>query len=171
MAQYHPDVAALSWLIGAWAGSGHIDEPGSTAPRTLRQELTISHDGRPFLLHHSRTWLVDEDGVEGEPAATEVGFWRPLPNNEAELLLADPEGHLQMWAGKVEVTGLVNAAITGARVELSTDVVFSAPGAARIDRGSRMYGLIEGRLAWVYDIQPEGGSMQSVLWAQLVRQS
>ena len=42
------------------------------------QELNISHDGRPFLIHWSRTWRLDADGQRVEPLAMESGFWRPM---------------------------------------------------------------------------------------------
>jgi hypothetical protein len=81
------------------------------------QELNISHDGRPFLIHWSRTWRLDDDGQRVEPLAMESGFWRPMPDNEVELLLNHPTGISETWYGKVTVTGIVNAEITGARVE------------------------------------------------------
>ena len=50
MADYHPDLAHLSWLIGEWEGDGYIDYPSMDGKVSFRQELNITHDGRPFLL-------------------------------------------------------------------------------------------------------------------------
>lgn len=125
------------------------------------QELSISHDGRPFLTHWSRTWRLDENGERIEPLAMESGFWRPLPNNEVEFLLAHPTGIMESWFGKVTVTGIVNAQITGARVELKTDAIVRTSTAKEITAGERLYGLVDGNLGWVYDMAAEGIPMKS----------
>lgn len=125
------------------------------------QELSISHDGRPFLIHWSRTWRLDENGERVEPLAMESGFWRPLPNNEVELLLSHPTGISETWFGKVTVTGIVNAQITGARVELKTDAIVRTTTAKEITGGERLYGLVDGNLGWVYDMAAVGVPMKS----------
>lgn len=125
------------------------------------QELSISHDGRPFLTHWSRTWRLNENGERIEPLAMESGFWRPLPNNEVEFLLAHPTGIMESWFGKVTVTGIVNAQITGARVELKTDAIVRTSTAKEITAGERLYGLVDGNLGWVYDMAAEGIPMKS----------
>ena len=125
------------------------------------QELSISHDGRPFLIHWSRTWRLDENGEQVEPLAMESGFWRPLPNNEVELLLSHPTGISETWFGKVTVTGIVNAQITGARVELKTDAIVRTTTAKEVTGGERLYGLVDGNLGWVYDMAAVGVSMKS----------
>lgn len=125
------------------------------------QELSISHDGRPFLIHWSRTWRLDENGEREEPLAMESGFWRPLPNNEVELLLSHPTGISETWFGKVTVTGIVNAQITGARVELKTDAIVRTTSAKEVTGGERLYGLVDGNLGWVYDMAAVGVPMKS----------
>ena len=112
----------LSWLIGTWVGVGVGGYP--TVPEfQFGQEVTFATDGRPFLSYWSRTWLLDGDGNQVRPLATEVGFWRPRPDNHCELLLAHPTGYAEVWVGEITVTGIENATITGARAELTTDVV------------------------------------------------
>ena len=125
------------------------------------QELSISHDGRPFLIHWSRTWRLDENGERVEPLAMESGFWRPLPNNAVELLLSHPTGISETWFGKVTVTGIVNAQITGARVELKTDAIVRTTTAKEVTGGERLYGLVDGNLGWVYDMAAVGVPMKS----------
>lgn len=125
------------------------------------QELSISHDGRPFLIHWSRTWRLDENGERVEPLAMESGFWRPLANNEVELLLSHPTGISETWFGKVTVTGIVNAQITGARVELKTDAIVRTTTAKEVTGGERLYGLVDGNLGWVYDMAAVGVPMKS----------
>jgi hypothetical protein len=125
------------------------------------QELNISHDGRPFLIHWSRTWRLDESGERVESLAVESGFWRPLPDNEVELLLTHPTGISESWYGKVTVTGIVNAQITGARVELKTDAIMRTSTAKEVTGGERLYGLVDGHIGWVYDMAAVGMPMKS----------
>lgn len=125
------------------------------------QELSITHDGRPFLIHWSRTWELDSNGERVRPRAMEAGFWRPRPNNEFEFLLAHPTGFLESWFGKVTVTGIENAVITGARAELDTDAIVRTESAKEVTAGKRLYGLVEGNLAWVYDMAAEGVPLAS----------
>lgn len=154
-------MAHLSWLIGTWVGVGVVGFPTMESDIQVGQELSISHDGRPFLIHWSRTWQLDDDGERVAPLAIESGFWRPTPDNECELLLAHPTGILESWFGKTTVTGIVDAQITGARVELKSDAIVRTQSAKEINAGQRMYGLVEEKLAWVYDMAIPGTEMSS----------
>ena len=142
-------------------GVGVVGYPTMDGDIQVGQELNISHDGRPFLIHWSRTWRLDENGERIEPLAMESGFWRPLPDNEVELLLTHPTGISESWYGKVTVTGIVNAEITGARVELKTDAIRRTSPAKEVTGGERLYGLVEGHIGWVYDMAALGVPMKS----------
>ena len=157
----HADLAPLSWLVGTWVGVGVVGYPSMESDIQVGQELSIHSDGRPFLIHWSRTWELDDQGERVRPLALESGFWRPRPNNEVELLLAHPTGFLESWFGKVTITGLENAAITGARVELKTDAILRTSSAKVVDAGERIYGLVDGNIGWVYDMAAEGQTMKS----------
>jgi hypothetical protein len=169
MADYHPELAHLSWLIGNWSGFGVVGYPSMPSDIQVHQELSITHDGRPFLTHFSRTWELGADGERVRPLATEAGFWRPRPDNKVEFLLAHPTGFLELWLGKVEVTGIVDAVITGARVQLDTDAIVRTESAKDLSAGQRLYGLVNGDLAWVYDMKAMGHEMQSHSSFQLKR--
>ena len=148
----------LSWLIGTWVGVGVGGYP--TVPEfQFGQEVTFATDGRPFLSYWSRTWLLDGDGNQVRPLATEVGFWRPRPDNHCELLLAHPTGYAEVWVGEITVTGIENATITGARAELTTDVVARTESAKDYSSGTRLYGLVDGELLWRYDMEAVGHPM------------
>ena len=75
-----------------------------------------------------------------------------------------------MWVGKVEVTGIENAVITGARAELDTDAIVRTESAKEVNAGKRLYGLVNGDLAWVYDMAAEGQKLASHISAQLKKQ-
>ena len=55
----HPDLNPLAWMIGTWRGNGHGEYPG-TERFDFQQEVTFSHDGRPFLTYFSRSWIINE---------------------------------------------------------------------------------------------------------------
>ena len=93
--------------------------------------------------------------------------WRPSPDNGAELLLAHPTGYAEVWLGTVTVTGIVDARITGARVELHSDVVARTDTAKEYSGGSRLYGLVEGELLWAFDMAAVGQPLASHLSARL----
>ncbi|MDO5629945.1 MAG: FABP family protein [Mobilicoccus sp.] len=156
----HPQIAPLGWMIGRWEGVGVVGYPDMES-RNIGQELTISHDGRPFLEVSSRTWQLDESGGLEKPLAREVGFFRVLENGEIELLLAHPTGIVEMYAGEREKDRPV--------LNLRTDGVMRSPAAREYTAASRMYGLVEGKLMWVMDMAAEGHPLTSHISVQLSR--
>jgi THAP4-like, heme-binding beta-barrel domain len=155
-----PPLVPLAWLIGVWQGAGVGGYP--TVPDfQFGQEIAFTHDGRPFLAYTSRSWLLDEQGEQVRPLARESGFWRPHSDGVLEVSLAHPTGYAELWIGTV----------TGPRVELSTDVVVRTSAAKEYTAGHRLYGLVEGDLAWAYDMAAVGHPLQSHLSARLKRVS
>ena len=162
------DLRPLSWLIGRWVGVGTGQYPTIEDFR-FGQEVVFSTDGRPFLSYLSRSWLLDDDGARVRPLASEAGFWRPRPDNEIEVMLAHPTGYAEEWLGTLEVTSITDAVITGARAELRTDVVTRSPSAKEYSQGHRLYGLVEGRLLWTFDMSAVGQPLVNHLAASLNR--
>ncbi|MBI1378319.1 MAG: DUF1794 domain-containing protein [Frankiales bacterium] len=156
----------LSWLIGTWVGVGVGGYPTIEEFR-FGQEVSFSTDGRPFLSYVSRSWLLDDEGERVRPTATEMGFWRPRPDNQVEVLLAHPTGYSEVWVGSVTVTGILDARITGARAELHTDVVARTESAKEYTSGTRLYGLVDGELLWRYDMAAVGQPLAAHLSATL----
>jgi hypothetical protein len=155
----HPDLAPLAFLLGRWQGAGVVGYP-TIESRQFGQEISFSHNGKPFLAYVSRSWLLDEDGALGRSLATETGFWRPQPEGRVEVLLAHPTGITEIYLGEV----------TGTRVELSTDVVARTSSAKEVTAGHRLYGLVGTDLAYAYDMAAMGHPLQPHLSAQLKRQ-
>jgi hypothetical protein len=153
-----PALAPLAWLIGEWEGAGVVGYPTIESAH-FGQEITVTHDGRPFLEWQSRTWLLDEQGNKVRPLARELGFWRPLENNEVELLLTHPTGIVEMYHGTT----------SPAKIELRTDSVVRSPHAKEYNAGARMYGLVNSNLLWVMDMAAMGQPLQSHVSAELKR--
>ncbi|MEY2634457.1 MAG: hypothetical protein RIS75_397 [Actinomycetota bacterium] len=151
LAGVHRDIAHMSWLVGTWTGFGEGQYPTTEAFR-YEEVVQFATDGRPFLEYRSMTWIVDEDNKRIKPAHTESGYWRPAPDNGIEALIAHPLGYSELWLGQVEVTELVNARITGARLTMHADAIIASPTAKSLQSGTRMYGLVNGELLMTYDM-------------------
>lgn len=164
-----PDpLTPLSWLLGSWVGVGVGGYP-TIEDFHFGQEVSFSTDGRPFLSYWSRTWLLDDQGNQIKPLAMETGFWRPQPDNQVEVVLAHPTGYAEVWVGDITVTEIVDAQITGARVELRTDVIARTVTAKEYSAGHRLFGLVQGDLLWAYDMAAAGQPLTAHVSARLKR--
>ncbi len=148
----------LAWLIGRWEGAGVVGYPTIESAQ-FGQEIDVTHDGRPFLEWHSRTWLLDEQGGKVRPLATELGFWRPQENGDVELLLTHPTGIVEMYYGTVD----------GPKIELHTDGVLRSPHAKEYTAASRLYGLVNSNLMYAMDMAAVGQPLQSHVSGELKR--
>lgn len=164
----HPDCVPLAFLLGTWTGAGVGGYP-TIESFNFGQEVEFSYTaGKPFLKYESRSWLLDEDGNQVRPLASESGYWRPQARTEEngtagttrtqlEVVLAHPTGISEIWVGEAD----------GAKVELRTDVVARTETAKEYTAGHRLYGLVQGDLLWAFDMAAMGHPMQSHLSAQL----
>jgi hypothetical protein len=155
-----PVLAPVAWLVGRWEGVGIVGYPTIESVH-FGQEIICSHDGRPFLEWHSRTWLLGPDGEKLRPLATELGFWRVLDNGEIELLLTHPTGVIEMYVGHRDPDKPA--------LQLRTDGVLRSPAAKEYNAGARQYGLASSELLWVMDMAAVGQSLQSHVSARLKR--
>jgi hypothetical protein len=156
----HPDLMSLVWLIGTWRGKGRGEYPNIPGFE-FAQEVSFNHDGREFLNHFFRSWIIDENNEIVRPSHSEVGFWRVKENNVLEVLLAHNLGIAEGWVGVVK----------GAKIQLEMDRGYSSPSAPIVTAGSRLHGLVEGELFTSYDMAAQGRTLQAHLWSSLERQS
>ena len=156
----HPALASVRFLLGRWEGAGVVGYP-TIESANFGQEISFSHNGKPFLIYQSRTWLLASDGTIGRPLAMETGYWRPQDDGGLEVVLAHPTGITEIYLGQV----------TGTKVEMVTDAVARTATAKEVTAGRRLYGLIGGDLGWAYDMAAVGQPLQSHVSAQLKRVS
>jgi hypothetical protein len=152
------ELVPVGWLLGTWRGVGVGGYPTIEEFR-FSQEVTFSEVGKPYLHYLSRSWLLDDEGNEVRPLAQETGYWRPQPDGSVEVLLAHPTGFVEIWLGTVEP----------AKIELQTDVVARTDSAKAYVAGHRLYGLVDGKLLWAYDMAAVDQPLQPHLSATLQR--
>lgn len=159
-ADLHDACLALLPLIGVWRGEGEVVYP-TIESRHFGQQVTFAHDGRPFVFYESRAWLLDVDGKVIRPAAREVGWWRPGPDDTIELLLAQATGIIEIFYGEPR---------TQTSWELATDVTMRTSSAKDVSGAKRLYGLVNnGDLAYVEERAMMGQPLQPHTSAYLRR--
>jgi hypothetical protein len=154
----HPRVQPLRFLIGRWEGAGVLGYPTIESSR-YGEEMSFGHNGKPYLIYSTRTWLLDEQGKIIRPSHVECGFWRPQEDGTLEVVLAHHSGIVEIYYGQV----------TGTKVEMATDAVARTATAKEVTAGRRLYGLIGTDLGYAYDMAAMGQPLQSHLSAQLKR--
>ncbi|GAA3364819.1 FABP family protein [Saccharopolyspora gregorii] len=148
-------------LVGVWRGEGEASHPSLDESYRFLQQVTFAHDGRPFLYYESRAWRLDgEGGSVVEPAFREVGFWRPQPDDTIELLLVHSSGVSEMFFGQPRGK---------TTWELSTDAVIRTPTGEDATAASRLYGVVDGSLAYVEERATSEHELQPRLSAKLER--
>jgi hypothetical protein len=151
---------ALLPLVGVWRGSGTGVVAATAAEFTYKQQITFSHDGRPFLAYEARAWLVDTSGAVIRQAWRESGFWRRgAHEDDIEVVLASNTGLT------IQLAGLAG----DLRWELETSSVLSTPTAKLVDGEKRLYALIEDVLVYVTELAPAGQPFAAHLNARLTR--
>ncbi len=120
----HPDLGALTFLLGTWRGSGRGEYP-TIDPFRYDEEVVVEHVGDPYLLFAQSSWLSGDHA----PLPFERGFLRPgTEPREVELCLAHPLG----------LTEIAHGTLEGTSIDLSTA---SEGIVARTRSGSAVTGL------------------------------
>ncbi len=154
-------------LLGEWHGEGIRvgAAAGAAADHRFGQWIRFAHDGRDFLSYESRTWRIADDGTVGDPDLRESGFWRPRPGqddsgDEVELLVAHPEGLVEIYVGTARST---------TSWELASDVLARTPDHPDVTQAARLYGIVEGALMYAVDHAGPDGQLRPVMSARLER--
>ncbi|MEU4062437.1 FABP family protein [Streptomyces wedmorensis] len=157
----HELLAPVTGLLGTWVGRGRGQYPTLPEAFAYEQEVTFSHDGRPFLHYEARAWLVDGDGTPLRPAARESGWWRMKPDGGVEALITQPTGIAEIMVGRAE----------DGTIDLATHAVALAPTAKDVEATRRRYTLADdGTLDFVHDLAAVGQPLGHHLSARLRRE-
>lgn len=157
----HPLLEPLTGYLGTWAGRGRGGYPTLDEDFAYAQEVTFSHDGRPFLHYEARAWLLDAEGLPLRPAARESGWWRMQPDGRVEALITQPTGIAEILTGHADA---------GA-IDLTTHQVALTPTAKDVEASRRRYTLADDdTLDFVHDLAAVGHRLRHHLTAQLRRE-
>jgi THAP4-like, heme-binding beta-barrel domain len=116
-ADLHPDVAPLGFLLGRWAGEGEGRYP-TTASFGYGEEVTFSHIGKPYLAYAQRSWSLED----GRPLHAETGYWRCSAGERVELVVAHPNGLVEISEGTLRAMSIELASTTVARTGTAKEV-------------------------------------------------
>ncbi|PYY34741.1 MULTISPECIES: FABP family protein [unclassified Curtobacterium] len=188
------ELVPLSWLVGVWEGTGVVEYPvgedDDVRTYEFGQRVSFSHDGLPYLNYSSTTWLLDDDHT---PLAAEMGYWRldrpsepgdrgpalllgdgpvPFSTTQSVETLRNQTNGFDVEAAIIHPTG-VNELYVGrvkqGRIDLATDAVMRSANAKEYSAATRMYGLVEGKLFWAWDIAALGRELTSHASGQLAK--
>jgi hypothetical protein len=161
-APIHDALLALLPLVGFWRGAGRGVVASTGKEFAFGQQVSIVHDGRPFLAYESRSWLVDEAGEVIRQAWRESGFWRPGAGpDDVELVLASNTGQALVFAGTAG----------DQRWDLATVSARHAPTAKDVTGERRLYAIVNDALTYVTELAPAGQPYAPHLNARLTRAS
>lgn len=164
----NPALLAVLPLVGVWRGEGEADD-AETGEYRFGQQITVSHDGGPFLMWEARSWRLDAQGEFAGHDRRETGFWRVAGTGAAdsddpetlELLLSHSSGVVELYYG---------TALTQSSWELATDVVIRSRSGEVVGGAKRLYGIIEGGdLAYVEERVNADGELKPHMSARLSR--
>jgi THAP4-like, heme-binding beta-barrel domain len=160
-APIHDALLALLPLVGVWRGNGRGVVASTGAEFAFGQQVRIAHDGRPFLVYESRSWLVDDAGEVIRQAWRESGFWRPGAGpDDVELVLASNTGQALVFAGTAG----------DQRWELVTISAEHALTAKDVTGERRLYAVRADELNYATELAPGGQPFAPHLNARLVRE-
>jgi len=184
------ELTPFAFLVGRWSGSGVISytHKAEKADQEFTQTLEFSFEDQSALGYVSKSTLSD-----GTALPTEVGFWRlakapessdngpgllpgigskAITNHEQLETLRNKDGGFDIEASILHPSGISElyiGQIKGARVDLATDAVLRSQSSKEYRAATRMFGLVDGALLWVWDIAALGNPMASHASARLER--
>jgi hypothetical protein len=189
------ELTPFAFLVGKWEGTGIIsyklnDTDEAPIEREFMQRIEFAHDGSNALTYVSSAELIDEAGTI---LPSELGYWRiARPNESADhgpgLMigtgekslkthedlekLRNKEGGFDIQVSVLHPGGmaeLYNGKIKGARVDLASAYGTAFETAKTYRHSTRLFGLVENALLWVWEIALPGGDLKPHASARLER--
>ncbi|MFC9927933.1 FABP family protein [Streptomyces sp. NPDC127190] len=155
----HPWLAPAVALLGRWLGTGTVGYGTMAEELPYAQEITFSHDGRPFLRYEARAWLTDADGRPVRPSGRETGWWRVMPDGYLEAVVAHPTGIVTTYVGR----------ISGSEIEMTSRDMAVTPLAKEVTGSRRSLRLDGDELTVVQELEAVGEPLQQHLSTRLRR--
>ena len=145
-------ITPLAFLLGRWAGEGEGEYP-TIKDFGYGEEVTFSHVGKPYLAYAQRSWSLDD----GRPLHAETGYWRCPSPGRVELVVAHPNGLVEVSEGSVE----------GLSIAMASTSVSGTGTAKEVSRIDRFVEVEGDRLTYRLDMAavgvPTGRHLQAVL--------
>lgn len=159
-APVHDALLALLPLVGIWRGTGRGLAPATGDEFEFGQQVSIVHDGRPFLAYESRSWLLDAEGAVIRQAWRESGFWRAGAGpDDIELVVASNTGQALLFAGSAG----------DQQWDLATLSAEHTPTAKPVDGERRLYAVRDDELMYATELALGGQPFAPHLNARLSR--
>ncbi|SPM37417.1 FABP family protein [Mycobacterium rhizamassiliense] len=156
--ELHPNLDALSPLLGTWAGQGAGKYP-TIEPFEYYEEVAFSHVGKPFLVYAQKTKAV----ADGRPLHAETGYLRVPGPGQVELVLAHPNGISEIGVGSYSVTGDL------IEIELAAATIGLTPTAKEVSALGRSFRIAGDELSYLLRMGAVGQPLQDHLTAVLHR--
>ena len=189
------ELTPFAFLVGKWEGTGIIsyklnDTDEAPIEREFKQRIEFAHDGSNALTYVSSAELIDEAGTI---LPSELGYWRiarpsepadhgpglmigvgdkSLQTHEDLEKLRNKEGGFDIQVSVLHPGGmaeLYNGKIKGARVDLASAYGTAFETAKTYRHSTRLFGLVENALLWVWEIALPGGDLKPHASARLER--
>lgn len=188
------ELTPFAFLVGKWEGTGVIsfkaDAADAPVDREFRQRVEFAHDGQNVLTYISTAQLIGDDEIK---LPSELGYWRlARPAEDADhgpgFLIGEglatianrddlekhrnEDGGFNIQVSTLQPGGfaeLYDGVIKGARIELASYAGAAFEGAKIYRHSTRMFGLVENALLWVWEIAMPGSDLRPHASARLER--
>lgn len=156
MLTLHPALAPLEFLIGVWRGSGKGCYPTIEPFEYIEEATYTPGPGKPFIVYSQRT---RRHGGDVEPLHSETGYIRPTGDGEAELVIAQPTGIVEVHTGVVR----------GSRLDFRTSLVGLSETAVEVSQARRELEVDGDTMRYRLQMAAVGQPLQVHLEAELAR--
>ena len=150
----HADIAPLGFLLGSWIGEG-TGHYATIEDFAYGEEVRLSHIGKPYLAYTQRAWSLDD----GLPMHGETGFWRLTGGSRVELVVAHPNGVVEVAEGELD----------GTTIALSTTATAKTASAKDVGQVTRDVRVVGDTLTYDLRMAAVGQPLQRHLVARLTR--
>ena len=182
------ELTPFAFLVGTWEGTGVISFDGSE--HEFKQRVEFAHDGQNVLTYVSSAQLINDSQTA---LPSEIGYWRlarptepadagpgllpgvgelSIKTHEDLEKLRNKEGGFDIQVSTLHPGGtaeLYNGIIKGARVDLASFAGTAFDGAKYYRHSTRLYGLVENALLWVWEIAMNDAGLKPHASARLER--